>query len=421
MKHALNNRHSRSTLRGFTLIELLVAITLLVLISFLMVPFVTNLVAQMQNRGVTGASRTIQATFALARDQALRTASPYGIRFIRDEDDPWLCRRIQFLQSPPALTAKNPLKIEPGGGLPEFDDDGDNLTELDPGEPFPEVWEVSGINTSWLGLVRQGDHLRVTNTGPLYEILGPDISPRDGLIDMGEYNYNNQTGIWRMTLAAEPYPNRDGYGRSTPDGPAVLGYGNISRGKPLVLDVYRYQIQRQPVPAADQDEIVLPPGVVIDLKLSIGLWNQIPTGSYLMGNDGQYGLKGIDDNGDLLTDDPWEMGTPGTDDPPASSWPTMDILFSATGEMTDLGAQAAVIHLWVGPEGLTSSDTYNAAVGRYDPRTPEELAENRLVSVYTRTGFVQVNEINAADFEPKDGYPDDPYAFAKAAYGARAE
>ncbi len=426
MRHSLNNRVLPQSRSAFTLVELLVAIVIVVMISFLMVPFVTNLVAEMQNRGVTGAGRTIQSTFSLARDQSLRTAAPYGLRFVRDPDNPWLCRQIQYLQSPPALSGMNKLMVAPSQGLVYgqtslpaelCNDDEDWGFQADSGlmvpyvDEAPEVWAVTGINPSWLGLVRKGDHLRINHNGPLYEIVGPDVAPRDGWVDqipgspaLGSGNYGTEQAniypwgniFWTVFLAAEPFPNRDGFGGSSE-----------SRGTPLAPAVYRYQIQRQPVPAADQDEVVLPPGVVIDLKRTRGLWNQLPTG-VLDGPDQKFGIAGVDDDMNGVVDDWSELGTPGSDDAPAGSWPAMDMLFSSTGEMTGAGAQSAVIHFWVGPQGLTESNL------------PVELAESRLVSVYTRSGFVQVNEINAADLN-EDGFPDNPYAFAEAAFGTRPE
>ncbi len=77
--HALAAKRSRSRRGGFTLIELLVVILIILLVSAVALPVV---LPAMAHREVSEAARILQAALVGARDSALQTQAPSGIRLI---------------------------------------------------------------------------------------------------------------------------------------------------------------------------------------------------------------------------------------------------------------------------------------------------------------------------------------------------
>jgi prepilin-type N-terminal cleavage/methylation domain-containing protein len=87
--------------RAFTLIELLVVITIILIISVIALPTVLT---ALQHRQVSEAARLLGAGLAGARDSAIRTNSPSGIRLLPDPAVPNACNRWIPLSQPPSYT-----------------------------------------------------------------------------------------------------------------------------------------------------------------------------------------------------------------------------------------------------------------------------------------------------------------------------
>src|SRR5271157_317632 len=74
-------RRRRAGRRGFTLIELLVAMLIILLVSAVVLPTV---IPAISHRQVSEAARILQGALAGARDTAINTNSPAGIRLLPD-------------------------------------------------------------------------------------------------------------------------------------------------------------------------------------------------------------------------------------------------------------------------------------------------------------------------------------------------
>ena len=99
---------------GFTLIELLVVITIIVLVSAVALPVVLPAIA---HRQVSEAARIVQASLAGARDSALHSGAPSGIRLLPDPAFPLVYLANGQLDPTQPLAANRIIPIE---SAPEY-------------------------------------------------------------------------------------------------------------------------------------------------------------------------------------------------------------------------------------------------------------------------------------------------------------
>ena len=172
---------------GFTLVELLVVIFIILLISIATLPIV---LPALQHRQVSEAARNVQAALVAARDTAVKSGRPAGIRLILDP---------QF-SGPLTFASSAYIPLEPGPeysvgkvclGTPTTDPTNPGyLPAYDPTDPrigFQESKFVGGLPngipnepTSWFWNLRQGDQIRFGEAGNVYTIAGPmTIGARD--------------------------------------------------------------------------------------------------------------------------------------------------------------------------------------------------------------------------------------------------
>jgi prepilin-type N-terminal cleavage/methylation domain-containing protein len=212
---------------GFTLIELLVVILIILLVSAIALPVV---IPAMAHRQVSEAARILQAALAGARDAALRTGSPSGIRLLPDPafalkyiDVPnsQYFGQIDYLQP---LAANRIIPIE---APPEYSEGALNVSVVNPPPPlntdypkingggfypvlnnaFPVIGGVqrpanvlmvvesmlylNGNNTNmneptaWFWNIRVGDKLQINGSGLWYTVVGPmEVTPQQGNTEM---------------------------------------------------------------------------------------------------------------------------------------------------------------------------------------------------------------------------------------------
>lgn len=191
--------------RGFTLIELLIVITIILIVS---VAGLSVVLPAIGSQGVTSAALLVQASLAQVRDEALRSGAPAGIRLIPERDG-----RFRFLDPSvaggigltPAYTRM--IALRQGSDYDEGQVRGINV--LPPVNPLSDlqqfplvlpfapanlvgsaakwrtVWEskfsqfvtpaigVPRAPTSWYWNIRQGDKIRLKNSGRSWTIVGP--------------------------------------------------------------------------------------------------------------------------------------------------------------------------------------------------------------------------------------------------------
>ncbi|MFO0889277.1 MAG: prepilin-type N-terminal cleavage/methylation domain-containing protein [Isosphaeraceae bacterium] len=196
---------------GFTLVELLVVILLILLVSAATLPTV---ISAYSHREVSEAARILQAGLVGARDLAISTNAPAGIRLLPDPD---------FIRVDPATGQVDPRQILAANRFvpiqlaPDYSEGAVSIYPMaDPGNvPYSEffppaypkafgggnfvalmpaypLYEKSGVlvleqavrnrqgmfnsPTSWYWNVRLGDRIQINNTGPYYTIVGPMVA-----------------------------------------------------------------------------------------------------------------------------------------------------------------------------------------------------------------------------------------------------
>ena len=204
---------------GFTLIELLVVITIILIISAAALPTIIPAIA---HRQVSEGARILQGALAGARDVAIHTGAPSGIRLLPDPDflsispstaqldpsAPLVSNRILPLQPAPDYTSGRvsiikdviapfinftapPFPSQGGGNqypypYPFFNTATTTCSVLMVEEcPIDPNTGLPNEPTSWFWNVRIGDKIQIGDAGQIYTVIGPmTTTPSFGNVDM---------------------------------------------------------------------------------------------------------------------------------------------------------------------------------------------------------------------------------------------
>lgn len=177
---------------GFTLIELLVVILIISLVSAVALPTV---VGSLNTRQVSEAGRLLQGAIAGARDRAIHSNQPCGIRLLPDPAFPvsWVTINGVSQVDPSAILAYN--RAIPLESAPEYNE---GLVSIFPAFAYsPAILAVNGYpgcpclvleecvanpatgapnpRTSWFWNIRVGDKVQVHGAGPWLTVVGPTV------------------------------------------------------------------------------------------------------------------------------------------------------------------------------------------------------------------------------------------------------
>ncbi len=404
--HQTNSSNVAGGRCGFTLVELLVVITIIVIL--LTMTLLTVRFTNEEDR-VRGAARQIQSFLAGARDRAIYSKEPRGVRFFVSPENPRAVTTMAYIA--PGGTWSSPqdssnISLERVDGY-SGTADGDYEDAED------QVVRVHGFqNPGWWNLKRRGwlvDGLRIRipkgPTGNWYPI-------DTRLIDVSVAPTADQ-----VLLLQIPFADAGDQGQ-------FVAHTNLT-----------YEIEL-PAKLLAQDPAILPESVVIDLDGS-----KIPSGWRP-----QSGLNSGNYSG------------------------YMDVVFSPRGNILGDAAGAGVMHLYVADseDSLYLKERFEAEYaskygstarpfyGNNVPFVPmdeiptslgwETSGNNyltkvrRLVSVFTQTGAVSVHEVNGffsegaassgdsedpldydkdTNVNEPDGLADDPYFFAETGKAAK--
>lgn len=343
-------------LAAFTLTEMVVVIAIILIITVASLPAIMS---GLEQRRFGEASRTIQAAFAGARDRAIVSGQVRGIRLIRDTLDPWEVSALIYVGAPEPYSVgtvrTTGLTVEPEVLY--------TATAPDPQWQYVDLGKDNTINTAddiarvdaplavGGGIRTMQAFIRFNRSGRLYHILAVDNS----------------------TLPAKLQLDPTG------PTPPTLGAGTT------------YQLFGPAVPLPQVEPLALPDGVVIDVRFAdigtvYGAAHPLATNTQVNVPRSRW----------IPNQVPPALLVP---NPPAT-WPTMDILFGPTGQVTGLGATNPLIHLWVGERADKGPDPTTAAGADATPNTGDDLGPTRshfLITLNTRTGNVEVtHEIGAA-------------------------
>lgn len=179
---------------AFTLVEILVVILIILIVSVLAL----GVYRGTGGRQVGEAARLVQAELAGARDAALRTGRPAGVRLL---PDPSLVSRLaDGTIDPAAILAAD--RMVPLAAAPNYSD-GHILSARLPSTAYPAaIRTVNGYAgvpclvaeqavlgplgepnppTSWFWNIRIGDQIQLGTAGPWYTVVGPMQSPNPEL------------------------------------------------------------------------------------------------------------------------------------------------------------------------------------------------------------------------------------------------
>ena len=185
---------------GFTLVELLVVILIILLVSAVTLPTV---LPALSHRQVTESARILQAALIGARDMAIRSNAPRGLRFVPDplltlpsfanatvaqpagtqmlaynrmiplETAPAYTEGVVAI-APPFWSTNPPYPVGTGVYYPSYPTGGQVLMIEE------QVYQggFSGLSapnppTSWFWNIRMGDKVRIGGSGASYTVVGP--------------------------------------------------------------------------------------------------------------------------------------------------------------------------------------------------------------------------------------------------------
>jgi prepilin-type N-terminal cleavage/methylation domain-containing protein len=387
----------RADRQGFTLVELLVVVTIILGVSAVVLPTVMH---SYRERDSIAAAQIVQAAIVGARDAAVKSGTPAGIRFLPDpsielvrlpngqidSSAPLACNRFVPIETPGNYRAGTvstyPGEVYPPsvtGGLPCL------VIEGQPGEwsqdPLTKVWSFLPIEpVSWNWNIRLGEKVSL-GVGKTYVVCGPmAVANPEAFVNMGASGsvnplvrtYTAPDGITTATsspefllLVNDSDDNGNGYINDGFDG--IDNNQNVQIDDPGEweseawmngkLTNAPYWIFRRPATAGGPRTVALPSSIVLDLsawqttrdrtRAAVSPW--AGTVDLVMRTDGQ-----------LVIDSPY-------------------------GVPSSIGMNGSFVHLWLADR----SDIPVSGVGPLPP--PKEDA--RLISV-SRSGRISVLEVS---------------------------
>ncbi len=364
---------------GFTLVELMMVIGLVLLIA-VMTASAINL--SISGDKVRGGARQVQSYLAGARDRAIYSKAPRGVRFLLDSTNNRTVSSMVYI-APTDDWTQGSIQVE-------WD-----TTVVPPLARIIRGFDNSSsiINpTGWLGLYNQGllkDGLRIRipndNTGEWYSIdtslmaiCSPDQS--DG---------PNPPRLRLTTAYAKP---------GTTDPTTTLPAFAPGQGP----TTYRLELPASVL--ANQEPVLLPKGCVIHLDRCSTNPEQAASGSPAVGR------------GNKLPSG-WRKPTTTGDSSGFDYTSQMDVMFSPRGVVIGPAAQTGIIHFYIGDQKdadldrlywSTASSFPTSSAPEYgswaDAMSPGyERGDKLILTLFTRTGAVSTHPI----------HPTDPFKFAE--------
>lgn len=447
-------RSRKLTSHGFTLIELLVVIVIILIVSALALPMV---VFGLSDRQMGEAARLLQAELAGARDAAIRSNAPSGIRLLPDPVFSGVDPSTGKVDSSQILAANRFIPIEPAPAYTEglvnilavptslnltYPGDGGGNYPINVAVGSVLVLDEAVYNllsypaipnspTSWFWNIRLGDKLQINNAGPWYTVVGPmtqtaatgnselfvNVGPPGTKSPLARlYNNGDQTIVYYpefLLLVNGVDDNANGWVDEGWDGVDNNGNGKTDELAEWESELWTgaantqnitnvpYTIRRRPAPTSNARAVSLPSNVVVDLTT----WNTTRERSRLP----------VDSNTgyvDILVN------------PDGTVVPTT--LYSCP---SSFGLASAFCHFWLAERSDLAAPSASATAAPYLPLRQglapslfnglEIKGEYWLVTLFTRTGQVTTNanptfDNPAAPTTGKNYNPSVPFLAAQA-------
>ena len=392
--HTIRRAIPRGTLRhsaGFTLIELMVVIALLVLIASMTVAAI-NL--NVNNDKVRAGSRQVQSYLAGARDRAIYSKAPRGVRFLLTPTnsptessrtvssmvfiaptDPWMQGTIQLERLD---TANNGI-ADFSEGLPDSSSGGAIVVR-----GFDNDSSGNANPTEWVNLYNQ----RLLTDGARIRIPA-----------------NN--GTWYTVTNTQQLASASPTGSGGPIPPrlqltvAYASAGNTSSGNVPAFNSgtgpQTYLLELPPTVLPNQDPVLMPKGAVIHLDRCSNSFEQVNASTPASGR------------GNKLPDSWWRSpSTASPVDPSGFDYRSnMDLMFSPRGVVIGQAAQRGIIHFyiadqkdadrdrlyWSSPSSYPTASAPEFGVWADPSSNGYERGDKVILSLFTRTGNVSTHHI----------------------------
>ena len=267
---------------AFTLPELLVVMLIIGLVSVIVLPGIVSAIGE---RSVVSGAALLQASLNGARDTAIRTNAPAGIRLLPDPTLPNACNRWVALEIPPAysdglvsirstpwpLPLPTPLLVVETCGLERWSQD-----------PISKAWlPILASPPSFWWNARVGDRITIGTNHP-FTIVGPVVNPNveqfanignPGAASPVNRTFTAPDGVTTIALPVEYLwlvngldDDHDGFVDNGYDG-VTGGYEVESWPQALAngTDFAKYILARRAAPLTSGVVVSLPSGCVIDL------------------------------------------------------------------------------------------------------------------------------------------------------------
>ena len=361
---------------GFTLVELMMVVGLVLLIA-VMTASAINL--SISGDKVRGGARQVQSYLAGARDRAIYSKSPRGVRFLLDPTNNRTVSSMVYI-APTDDWVQGTIQLEWDTSVVP------PLARILRG--FDNVSQNTGIinPTGWLGLYQQGllkDGLRIRipndNTGEWYTIdtsLMVNCSP----------DQSDGPNPPRLRLTT-------GYARAgTTDPNTTLAAFPAGQGPTT------YRLELPPSVLPNQEPVLLPKGCVIHLDRCSTAPEQTASGSAAVGR------------GNKLPSG-WRKPTTTGDTSGFDYTSLMDVMFSPRGVVIGPAAQTGLIHFYIADQKDADLDRlYWSTTSSYPTFSPPEYGtwtdamspgyergDKLILTLFTRTGAVSTHPIHPTD------------------------
>lgn len=384
-------RHSRMTAAGragFTLTEMLVVLVIIVILAAVVVPLV---VTYSDGAAVKDAARSVQAMLAGARDRALATQQPRGVRFLVDDSDPDRVRTLVFVQEQEPLTGT--CHVVRSFENPDYDPNDDYRRYL----PVPIPDQDDPTN----GLVN------LVVAGPNTDFSQFDIAaggPGSGAIrfDAAGTLYTFEYLDPEHLLLTGPYPAQPIYRVGSPIADFTDGKqfddvldsdDNMDERDGLnETDGIFFTIERGTIPLEDAEPILLPSGVVVDVSF---LTEQVTSGGVVRRRSiAGRGLSTLRMPANLLVQ--WNTGEP---EVPV---PYYEVMFAPNGQVIgdQVASSSPALCIWIREQLADVENAFlldfsgnKVTIGGTDQtrravKTTSGPSQHALVIVHGRTGYV---------------------------------
>lgn len=368
---------------GFTLVELMMVIGLVLLIA-VMTASAINL--SISGDKVRGGARQVQSYLAGARDRAIYSKAPRGVRFLLDSTNNRTVSSMVYI-APTDDWTQGTIQLE-------WD------TSVTPPQAriirgFDNISNNNGIfnPTGWYGLyfyqklLKDGLRIRIPNdnSGEWYSI---DTSLM-AICSSDQSDGPNPPRLRLTTAYAKP---------GTTDPATTLAAFPPGQGP----TTYRLELPASVLP--NQEPVLLPKGCVIHLDRCSTNPEQAASGSPAVGR------------GNKLPSG-WRKPTTTGDSSGFDYTSQMDVMFSPRGVVIGPAAQTGIIHFYIGDQKdadldrlywSTASSFPTSSAPEYgswaDAMSPGyERGDKLILTLFTRTGAVSTHPI----------HPTDPFKFAE--------